>query len=54
VEGGQIKVSFELVPKDQALRCPVGKGRDDPNIDPFLPPPVGRIHWSWNPCTMAA
>jgi hypothetical protein len=52
--GGRVQVSFELVPAEQAEACPVGSGRDDPNIDPFLPPPVGRIKFSWNPFDMAA
>lgn len=37
------------MPKWKAEVSTVGKGRDAPNINPFLPPPVGRIHWSWNP-----
>ena len=28
---------------------PVGQGRDSPNQHPFLPPPLGRIKWTWNP-----
>jgi hypothetical protein len=52
--GGRVQVSFELVPIDQATACEVGKGREDPNIDPFLPPPVGRIKFSWNPFDMIA
>jgi hypothetical protein len=35
-----------------AEACPVGEGRDEPNVDPHLPDPVGRIKWSWNPWTM--
>ena len=31
---------------------PVGKGRDEPNMNPYLPPPVGRVKFSWNPFTM--
>ena len=53
-DGGRVQVSFELVPILQADACPVGEGRKEPNIDPFLPPPVGRLKWSWNPCVMAA
>ena len=52
--GGRVQVSFELMPKSFAEACPVGSGRDDPNIDPFLPPPIGRIKWSWNPFDMLA
>jgi hypothetical protein len=30
----------------------VGEGREAPNFEPYLPPPVGRIKFSWNPWTM--
>jgi len=49
---GKILVSFEIVPKELATLCPVGHGRSSPNQNPFLPPPIGRIHWSWNPFTL--
>lgn len=52
--GGRVQVSFELLPKSSADACPVGEGRSEPNIDPFLPPPIGRIKWSWNPFDLAA
>ena len=53
-EDGRIRVSFELVPLAQSEACPVGSGRDTPNIDPFLPPPTGRLKFTWNPCVMLA
>ena len=51
-DGGRVQISFELVPIDAAKACEVGEGRDEPNIDPHLPEPIGRIKWSWNPWTM--
>lgn len=30
----------------------LGEGREDPNFEPYLPPPVGRLHFSWNPLNM--
>lgn len=51
-DGGKVVVSFELVPEEMAQRCPVGEGRNEPNVDPYLPPPVGRFEWSWNPCKL--
>ncbi len=36
----------------RAKRSPAGKGREEPNNDPNLPPPLGRLQWSWNPFTM--
>ena len=52
VHGGRVQVSLELVPAQQAQACPVGEGRSEPNLDPFLPPPVGRFSWTWNPCKL--
>ena len=31
---------------------PVGKGRNPPNIEPYLAPPVGRISFTLNPIKM--
>jgi len=53
-QGGRVQISLELVPKSQVAACPVGEGRNEPNVDPFLPPPVGRFSWSWNPCKLIA
>ena len=36
---GDIELEFELVKKEEAERKPVGKGRDEPNINPHLPKP---------------
>jgi hypothetical protein len=41
--GGRIQVSFEIVPLEQAEACEAGEGRSEPNVDPYLPPPIGRM-----------
>lgn len=46
---GSVLCSLELLPMWKADQVKVGKGRDDPNCNPFLPPPVGRIRFSLNP-----
>lgn len=46
---GKILISFELLPLSEAEKCPVGEGRSQPNVDPFLPEPQGRFQWSLNP-----
>ena len=40
-ENGQLYISIELVPMEQAEASPVGNGRSEPNTNPFLPPPQG-------------
>lgn len=49
---GFVRVQVEIVPADYAEKNKVGNAREEPNANPFLPPPVGRISFSLNPCTM--
>jgi hypothetical protein len=51
---GKLCVSVEVLHKDASLRSPAGQGRRAPNQNPYLPPPVGRLKWSWNPFVMGA
>ena len=51
-KGGRVLCSLEVVPEWYAELYPVGKGREEPNQNPYLPPPVGRIRFSLNPFTM--
>jgi len=53
-DGTKIKCKFDLrvFPGDQAKANPVGGARSDPNQEPYLPPPVGRISFSLNPFKM--
>eukprot|EP01029_Cantina_marsupialis_P007665 TRINITY_DN1863_c0_g1_i5.p1 TRINITY_DN1863_c0_g1~~TRINITY_DN1863_c0_g1_i5.p1 ORF type:complete len:706 (+),score=277.15 TRINITY_DN1863_c0_g1_i5:401-2518(+) len=46
---GQVLVSMEIIPKQEALSKENGFGRNEPNVFPRLPPPVGRMHFSLNP-----
>ena len=48
-KGGRVLCSLEVVPQWYADLHPVGKGRDEPNMNPYLPPPVGRIKFTLNP-----
>lgn len=43
---GRMEVSVELLPEHIAHQLPAGFGRGDPNQNPFLPPPEGRISLS--------
>ena len=51
-KAGRVMCSLEILPKKLADLNVVGKGRDDPNVNPYLPPPVGRIQFTLNPFKM--
>lgn len=48
----KIRLDLRILSETFAKRCPVGTARNEPNLDPFLPPPVGRIQWTLDPCKM--
>ena len=52
--GGDILISVCLLPKDFAEKSPQGPGREEPNNDPYCPPPEGRISFTLNPFKMFA
>merc|ERR1740117_162239 len=49
---GKILVAMEVLPMHVAQSRPAGFGRSEPNMNPFLPRPVGRFRFSWNPIYM--
>ena len=49
---GYVMMRMDIVTTEYGEKNPVGSGRDEPNHEPYLPPPVGRISFSLNPCTM--
>merc|ERR1719506_1286632 len=50
---GRVQISVELVPVPMdASGYTAGHGRKEPNHNPVLPKPMGRIQWSLNPCRM--
>ena len=51
-KAGRILCSLELLPEWKAQICKVGLGRSEPNVAPYLPPPVGRFEFSLNPFKM--
>ena len=48
----KIKLDVRILPKTVANQAKAGTGRNEPNCDPFLFPPVGRISLSMNPMKM--
>jgi hypothetical protein len=49
---GKLAMSIAIVPEADASSRPAGKGRSEPNSNPYLPPPVGRMTFSLNPFSM--
>lgn len=49
---GYVQCSFRIYPKASAEKNKQGVGRDEPNNDPVLPEPEGRLQLSLNPFTM--
>ncbi|OQR94853.1 dysferlin-like protein [Achlya hypogyna] len=48
-EMGKVAVGIQIVTEAEFSATPVGMGRNDPNLNPYLPPTVGRIKLSANP-----
>lgn len=48
-QNSKLKLSIEILTEEEAKIRPVGLGRGNPNQDPFLPEPIGRFEFSWNP-----
>jgi hypothetical protein len=49
---GRVLCSLEFLPKWKADLNKVGLGRKEPNVSPYLPPPMGRFELSLNPIKM--
>ncbi|RLN93202.1 hypothetical protein BBJ28_00021764 [Nothophytophthora sp. Chile5] len=52
MEMGRVGISVQIVPEEEALASPVGKGQNALNLNPYLPPPMGRMRLSANPLAM--
>ena len=51
---GKLLVTVQLVPVELVEKLPAGHGRSDPNSNPKLPKPVGRLKFSINPIYMCS
>lgn len=49
---GHLLVSLQLVPEAMVEQVPAGTGRAEPNANPFLPSPTGRLTFTLNPFKM--
>jgi hypothetical protein len=48
----KIRLDLRILPDEFAKQCPAGPARNEPNLDPVLPPPIGRLKLTFNPCKM--
>lgn len=51
-DNGHVRIRIDITTKEFADKNKVGSARDDPNTEPYLPPPVGRLHFTLNPWEM--
>ena len=49
-----LRIDLRIFPMALAAKKPLGLARENPNMEPYLPPPVGRIEFSLNPFKMLA
>ena len=49
---GKVLVSVEVLPQARADACKNGEGRSEPNLEPALPAPEGRVQLTMNPVKM--
>lgn len=52
VVNGRLRMQIDILPKKEAELNVVGEARAEPNINPFLPQPEGRLEFSLNPFKM--
>jgi hypothetical protein len=48
----KLRLDIRVFPGLEATSQKVGEGRQEPNMLPYLPPPLGRIQFSLNPFKM--
>ena len=49
---GKLLLSIQLVPIEEVEKLAAGRGRSEPNTNPVLPKPVGRLSFTLNPFKM--
>lgn len=52
VVNGRLRMQIDILPKKEAEKNVVGEARSEPNVNPFLPQPEGRLEFSLNPFKM--
>ena len=49
---GKVRIRIDIYPEEHAKNNKVGEARNEPNTNPYLPPPIGRINFTINPIKM--
>ena len=49
---GFVRIRIDITSMKEAEKTKIGSARDEPNIEPYLPPPVGRLRFTLNPYEM--
>ena len=49
---GEVRIQIDVLPLADALKNRVGEAREEPNVNPYLPMPTGRLELSLNPLKM--
>jgi len=49
---GYVRIRIDITSMAYAEKNKIGSAREDPNTEPYLPPPVGRLHFTLNPWEM--
>jgi len=52
VDNGHVFMRVDITTMEFYEKNKIGSARDDPNSEPHLNPPLGRLHFSMNPCDM--
>lgn len=51
-DNGRVRIRIDITTMEYAESNKIGSGRDEPNTEPYLPPPIGRLHFTLNPWEM--
>ena len=49
---GFVRIRIDITSMKEAEKTKIGSAREEPNIEPYLPPPVGRLRFTLNPYEM--
>lgn len=48
-KNGYVRIQIDITSEEWANKVKIGSARKEPNMEPYLPPPIGRLSFSLNP-----